>query len=212
MKLDQLILERLKIVNKIIPRLVKVDVNISLPLILEYIEVILPTYEDKEFLLALKNYYLMDIGCIILNNYKEKRLWDIGISISPNKYYIGFDPDNDKVDLYVIKPNDEPTIVDLYDINSTNTSELIKIVGEIKFQNIIKTINNIQSKKIINVDKSQLPALKMIDGKVELDYNNVLEDPTIETKILVLNLFLNKFLTSQENINILNNIYNAISD
>ena len=36
----------------------------------------------------------MDSGCILLDNFKEKRYWDIGnsIGLGSNKYFIGYDP------------------------------------------------------------------------------------------------------------------------
>ena len=95
MELDILLLERLNIVNNIIPKIVKADVMFSIPLIIEYLETLSSNDKiDKDFSKTIKNFYLMDSGCILLDNYKEKRYWDIGnsIGLGLNKYYIGFDP------------------------------------------------------------------------------------------------------------------------
>ena len=72
------------------------------------------------------------------------------------------------------------------------------------------TINNINRTRLINVDKSQLPSIKFAqDGKIELDYLNIEPDPN---KAVILNIMLSPFLMKKENIVILKEISQNLSD
>ena len=210
MELDILLLERLNIVNNIIPKIVKADVMFSIPLIIEYLETLSSNDKiDKDFSKTIKNFYLMDSGCILLDNYKEKRYWDIGnsIGLGLNKYYIGFDPSLNCVNLYEKIVND----YNLIDITKDdNYEEISKTAGLSRFENLKSTINNINRTRLINVDKSQLPSIKFAqDGKIELDYLNIEPDPN---KAVILNIMLSPFLMKKENIVILKEISQNLSD
>lgn len=210
MELDILLLERLNIVNNIIPKIVKADVMFSIPLIIEYLETLSSNDKiDKDFSKTIKNFYLMDSGCILLDNYKEKRYWDIGnsIGLGLNKYYIGFDPSLNCVNLYEKIVND----YNLIDITKDdNYEEISKTAGLSRFENLKTTINNINRTRLINVDKSQLPSIKLSqDGKIELDYLNIEPEPN---KSVILNIMLSPYLMKKENIIILKQISQNLSD
>lgn len=210
MELDILLLERLNIVNNIIPKIVKADVMFSIPLIIEYLETLSSNDKiDKDFSKTIKNFYLMDSGCILLDNYKEKRYWDIGnsIGLGLNKYYIGFDPSLNCVNLYEKIVND----YNLIDITkSDNYEEISKTAGLSRFENLKTTINNINRTRLINVDKSQLPSIKISqDGKIELDYLNIEAEPN---KAVILNIMLSPYLMKKENLIILKEISQNLSD
>jgi hypothetical protein len=210
MELDTLLLERLNIVNNIIPKIVKADVMFSIPLIIEYLETLSSNEKiDKDFSKIIKNFYLMDSGCILLDNYKEKRYWDIGnsIGLGLNKYYIGFDPSLNCVSLYEKNVND----YNLIDITKDdNYEEISKTAGLSRFENLKNTINNINRTRLINVDKSQLPTIKFAqDGKIELDYLNIDPEPN---KAMILNIMLSPYLMKKENIVILKEISQNLSD
>jgi hypothetical protein len=210
MELDILLLERLNIVNNIIPKIVKADVMFSIPLIIEYLETLSSNDKiDKDFSKTIKNFYLMDSGCILLDNYKEKRYWDIGnsIGLGLNKYYIGFDPSLNCVNLYEKNINDYNLIdITKYD----NYEEISKTAGLSRFENLKTTINNINRTRLINVDKSQLPSIKFLqDGKIELDYLNIEPEPN---KSVILNIMLSPYLMKKENIIILKQISQNLSD
>jgi hypothetical protein len=210
MELDKLLLERLNVVNNIIPNIVKADVMFSIPLIIEYLETLSSNDKiDKDFTKIIKNFYLMDSGCILLDNYKEKRYWDIGnsIGLGLNKYFIGFDPSLNCVNLYEKNSND----YNLIDITKDdNYEEILKTAGLSRFENLKTTINNINRTRLINVDKSQLPSIKILpDGKVELDYLNIDPDPN---KTVILNIMLSPYLMKKENILILKEISQNLSN
>jgi hypothetical protein len=210
MELDTLLLERLNIVNNIIPKIVKADVMFSVPLIIEYLETLSSNDKiDKDFSKTIKNFYLMDSGCILLDNYKEKRYWDIGnsIGLGLNKYYIGFDPSLNCVNLYEKNGND----YNLIDITTNgNHEEISKTAGLSRFENLKTTINNINRTRLINVDKSQLPSIKFVqDGKIELDYLNIDPEPN---KPVILNIMLSPHLMKKENIQILKEISQNLSN
>jgi hypothetical protein len=206
MELDKLLLERLNVVNNIIPNIVKADAMFSIPLIIEYLETLSSNDKiDKDFAKIIKNFYLMDSGCILLDNYKEKRYWDIGnsIGLGLNKYFIGFDPSLNCVSLYEKNQND--IIYNLIDItNEDNCEDILKTAGLSRFDNLKTTINNINRTRLINVDKSQLPSVKISpDGKVELDYLNIDPEPN---KTVILNIMLSPYLIKKENIIVLQEI------
>jgi hypothetical protein len=210
MELDKLLLERLNVVNNIIPNIVKADVMFSIPLIIEYLETLSSNDKiDKDFTKIIKNFYLMDSGCILLDNYKEKRYWDIGnsIGLGLNKYFIGFDPSLNCVNLYEKNSND----YNLIDITKDdNYEEILKTAGLSRFENLKTTINNINRTRLINVDKSQLPSIKILpDGKIELDYLNIDPDPN---KTVILNIMLSPYLMKKENILILKEISQNLSN
>jgi hypothetical protein len=210
MELDILLLERLNVVNNIIPKIVKADTMFSIPLIIEYLETLSSNDKiDKDFSKIIKNFYLMDSGCILLDNYKEKRYWDIGnsIGLGLNKYYIGFDPSLNCVNLYEKIVND----YNLIDITkSDNYEEISKTAGLSRFENLKTTINNINRTRLINVDKSQLPSIKISqDGKIELDYLNIEAEPN---KSVILNIMLSPYLMKKENLIILKEISQNLSD
>lgn len=212
MELDKLILERLNIINNVIPSIVKADSMFSIPLIIEYLETLSNSNKiDKDFAKVIKNYYLMDSGCILLDNYKEKRFWDIGNSIgsTSNTYFIGFDPSTNIVGLY--NKLDEQVQYKLIDVtNNDENNDIIKTAGISRFENLKSTINNINKTRLINVDKSQLPTVKIQqDGKVELDYLNIDPEPN---KIVILNIMLSPYLMKEENINILKVIAHNLSN
>jgi hypothetical protein len=210
MELDKLLLERLNVVNNIIPNIVKADVMYSIPLIIEYLETLSSNDKiDKDFTKIIKNFYLMDSGCILLDNYKEKRYWDIGnsIGLGLNKYFIGFDPSLNSVNLYEKNSND----YNLIDITKEdNYEDILKTAGLSRFENLKTTINNINRTRLINVDKSQLPSIKILpDGKVELDYLNIDPEPN---KTVILNIMLSPYLMKKENIMILKEISQNLSN
>jgi hypothetical protein len=210
MELDILLLERLNIVNNIIPKIVKADVMFSIPLIIEYLETLSSNDKiDKDFSKTIKNFYLMDSGCILLDNYKDKRYWDIGnsIGLGLNKYYIGYDPSLNSVNLYEKNAND----YNLIDITKNdNNEEISKAAGLSRFENLKNTINNINRTRLINVDKSQLPSIKFSqEGKIELDYLNIDPEPN---KAVILNIMLSPYLMKKENIVILKEISQNLSD
>ena len=210
MELDKLLLERLNVVNNIIPNIVKADVMFSIPLIIEYLETLSSNDKiDKDFTKIIKNFYLMDSGCILLDNYKEKRYWDIGnsIGLGLNKYFIGFDPSLNCVNLYEKNSND----YNLIDITKDdNYEEILKTAGLSRFENLKTTINNINRTRLINVDKSQLPSIKILpDGKIELDYLNIDPDPN---KTVILNIMLSPYLMKKENILIIKEISQNLSN
>jgi len=212
MELDKLLLERLNVVNNIIPSIVKADVMFSIPLIIEYLETLSSNDKiDKDFTKIIKNFYLMDSGCILLDNYKEKRYWDIGnsIGLGLNKYFIGFDPSLNSVNLYEKNSND--IIYNLIDITKDdNYEDILKTAGVSRFENLKTTINNINRTRLINVDKSQLPSIKILpDGKVDLDYLNIDPEPN---KTVILNIMLSPYLMKKENIMILKEISQNLSN
>ena len=127
----------------------------------------------------------MDSGCILLDNFKEKRYWDVGnsIGLGSNKYFKGFDPSLNIVNLYE-KDNTEYNLIDLSDNDSCQ--EIYKSAGLSRIENLKSTISNINRTRLINVDKSQLPSIKILqDGKVDL--------PTLGLKTLE-NLLAKGFL------------------
>jgi hypothetical protein len=204
MESDKLLLERLNVVNNIIPNIVKADVMFSIPLIIEYLETLSSNDKiDKDFTKIIKNFYLMDSGCILLDNYKEKRYWDIGnsIGVGLNKYFIGFDPSLNCVNLYEKNSND----YNLIDITKDeNYEDILKTAGVSRFENLKTTIDNINRSRLINVDKSQLPSIKILpDGKVVLDYLNIDPEPN---KTVILNIMLSPYLMKKENIMVLTEI------
>ena len=210
MELDKLLLERLNVVNNIIPNIVKADVMFSIPLIIEYLETLSSNDKiDKDFTKTIKNFYLMDSGCILLDNYKEKRYCDIGnsIGVGLNKYFIGFDPSLNCVNLYEKNSND----YNLIDITKDeNYEDILKTAGVSRFENLKTTINNINRTRLINVDKSQLPSIKILpDGKVDLDYLNIDPEPN---KTVILNIMLSPYLMKKENILILKEISQNLSN
>jgi len=212
MELDKLLLERLNVVNNIIPNIVKADVMFSIPLIIEYLETLSSNDKiDKDFTKIIKNFYLMDSGCILLDNYKEKRYWDIGnsIGLGLNKYFIGFDPSLNCVNLY--EKNSIDIIYNLIDITKEdNYEDMLKTAGLSRFENLKTTINNINRTRLINVDKSQLPSIKISqDGKVELDYLNIDPEPN---KTVILNIMLSPYLMKTENLMILKEISQNLSN
>lgn len=210
MELDKLLLERLNVVNNIIPKIVKADVMFSIPLIIEYLDTLSNNDRiDKDFTKIIKNFYLMDSGCILLDNYKEKRFWDIGnsIGLSLNKYFIGLDPSLNCVSLY--EKND--IIYNLIDItNEDNYQDILKTAGLLRFENLKTTINNINRTRLINVDKSQLPSIKVsLSGEIELDYLNIDPEPN---KTVILNIMLSPYLMKTENLMILKEISQNLSN
>jgi hypothetical protein len=210
MELDKLLLERLNVVNNIIPNIVKADVMFSIPLIIEYLDTLSKNDKiDKDFTKTIKNFYLMDSGCILLDNFKEKRYWDIGnsIGLGQNKYYIGFDPSLNCVNLYEKSSND----YNLIDITKDdNYEDILKTAGLSRFENLKTTINNINRTRLINVDKSQLPSIKILqDGKVDLDYINIDPEPN---KTVILNIMLSPYLMKKENIDVLKEISQNLSN
>jgi hypothetical protein len=210
MELDKLLLERLNVVNNIIPKIVKADVMFSIPLIIEYLDTLSSNDRiDKDFTKIIKNFYLMDSGCILLDNYKEKRFWDIGnsIGLSLNKYFIGLDPSLNCVNLY--EKND--IIYNLIDItNEDNYQDILKTAGLLRFENLKTTINNINRTRLINVDKSQLPSIKVsLSGEIELDYLNIDPEPN---KTVILNIMLSPYLMKTENLMILKEISQNLSN
>lgn len=210
MELDKILLERLNVVNNIIPNIVKADVMFSIPLIIEYLELLSTNDKiDKEFTKTIKNFYLMDSGCILLDNIKERRYWDIGnsIGLGLNKYYIGFDQSLNCVNLYERNENDYK-LIDVS--NSDNCEDIIKTSGLTRFDNLKTTINNINRTRLINVDKTQLPSIKMSpDGKIELDYLNIDPEPN---KTVILNIMLSPYLMNKENITVLKDIAKNLSN
>ena len=57
MELEKLLLERLNVVNNIIPNIVKADVMFSTPLIIEYLELLSKNDKiDKDFTKTIKNF------------------------------------------------------------------------------------------------------------------------------------------------------------
>jgi hypothetical protein len=210
MELDKLLLERLNVVNNIIPKIVKADVMFSIPLIIEYLETLSNNDKiDKDFTKTIKNFYLMDSGCIILDNYKVKRFWDIGnsIGLGLNKYFIGFDPSLNCVNLYEKNVNDY-NLVDIE--NDDNCKDILKTAGVSRFENLKTTISNTNRSRLINVDKSQLPSIKILpDGKVDLDYLNIDTEPN---KTVILNIMLSPYLMKKENIMILKEISENLSN
>jgi hypothetical protein len=210
MELDKLLLERLNVVNNIIPNIIKADVMFSVPLIIEYLDTLSNNDKiDKEFTQTIKNFYLMDSGCILLDNFKEKRYWDIGnsIGLGLNKYFIGFDPSQNSVNLYE-KSNNDYNLIDI--AKNDNYEDIIKTAGLARFENLKTTINNINRTRLINVDKSQLPSIKILqDGKVDLDYINIDPEPN---KTVVLNIMLSPFLMKKENIDVLKEISQNLSN
>lgn len=209
MELDKLLLERLNVVNNIIPNIVKADVMFSVPLIIEYLDTLSKNDKiDKEFTQTIKNFYLMDSGCILLDNFKEKRYWDIGnsIGLGLNKYFIGFDPSENNVNLYEKNDNDYKLIDITID---DNYEDIVKTAGVTRFENLKTTINNINRTRLINVDKSQLPSIKILqDGKVDLDYMNIDPEPN---KVVILNIMLSPHLMKKENIDVLKEISQNLS-
>jgi hypothetical protein len=210
MELDKLLLERLNVVNNIIPNIVKADTMFSIPLIIEYLETLSNNDKiDKDFTKIIKNFYLMDSGCILLDNYKEKRYWDIGnsIGLGLNKYFIGFDPSLNCVNLYEKNSND----YNLIDITKDdNYEDILKTAGVTRFENLKTTIDNINRTRLINVDKSQLPTIKILsDGKVDLDYLNIDPEPN---KTVILNIMLSPYLMKIENIMTLKEISQNLSN
>jgi hypothetical protein len=206
MDLEKLILERLNVINNIIPNIVKADSMFSIPLIIEYLDTLSNNEKvDKNFAKAIKNYYLMDSGCILLDNYKEKRYWDIGSSIGSglNSYFIGFDPSTNVVGLYEKDKNtNDYKYIDILENNQCN--DIIKTAGISRFDNLKTTVNNINRTRLINVDKTQLPTVKIQqDGKVELDYLNIDPEPN---KTIILNIMLSPYLMNKDNIDILKEI------
>jgi len=210
MELDRLLLERLNVVNNIIPNIVKADVMFSTPLIIEYLELLSKDDKiDKDFTKTIKNFYLMDSGCILLDNFKEKRYWDVGnsIGLGSNKYFIGFDPSLNIVNLYE-KNNTDYNLIDLSDNDSYQ--DISKSAGSSRIENLKTTISNINRTRLINVDKSQLPSLKILqDGKVDLDYINIDPEPN---KTVILNIMLSPYLMKKENIDVLKEISKNLSN
>jgi len=211
MELDKLLLERLNVVNNIIPKIVNADVMFSVPLLIEYLESLSSNDKiDKNFSKIIKNFYLMDSGCILLDNFKEKRYWDIGNSIGLplSKYFIGFDPSLNEVSLYEKTSTNDYNLIDI--TNSNNYDEILKTAGLSRFENLKTTINNINRTRLINVDKSQLPSVKISqDGKVELDYINIDPEPN---KTVILNIMLSPYLMKKENIDVLKEISQNLSN
>jgi hypothetical protein len=201
MELEKLLLERLNVVNNIIPNIVKADAMFSTPLIIEYLELLSKNDKiDKDFTKTIKNFYLMDSGCILLDNFKEKRYWDIG-------NFIGYDPSLNIVNLYE-KDNTEYNLIDLSDNDSCQ--DISKSAGLSRIENLKTTISNINTSRLINVDKSQLPSLKILqNGKVDLDYINIDPEPN---KTVVLNIMLSPYLMKKENIDVLKEISQNLSN
>ena len=210
MELEKLLLERLNVVNNIIPNIVKADAMFSTPLIIEYLELLSKNDKiDKDFTKTIKNFYLMDSGCILLDNFKEKRYWDIvnSIGLGSNKYFIGYDPSLNIVNLYE-KDNTEYNLIDLSDNDSCQ--DISKSAGLSRIENLKTTISNINTSRLINVDKSQLPSLKILqNGKVDLDYINIDPEPN---KTVVLNIMLSPYLMKKENIDVLKEISQNLSN
>jgi hypothetical protein len=210
MELDKLLLERLNVVNNIIPNIVKADAMFSIPLIIEYLDTLSNNDKiDKDFTKTIKNFYLMDSGCILLDNFKEKRYWDIGnsIGLGLNKYFIGFDPSLNNVNLYE-KRNNDYNLIDI--TKDDNYEDILKTAGLSRFENLKTTINNINRTRLINVDKSQLPSIKILqDGKVDLDYINIDPEPN---KTVILNIMLSPYLMKKENIDVLKEISQNLSN
>jgi hypothetical protein len=151
----------------------------------------------------------MDSGCILLDNFKEKRYWDIGnsIGLGLNKYFIGFDPSLNNVNLYE-KRNNDYNLIDI--TKDDNYEDILKTAGLSRFENLKTTINNINRTRLINVDKSQLPSIKILqDGKVDLDYINIDPEPN---KTVILNIMLSPYLMKKENIDVLKEISQNLSN
>ena len=155
----------------------------------------------------------MDGGCILLENFKEPRSWDIGQSLGtePNKYFIGYIPSTGVINLIKILDDQKTQIVNYEDINDVEVQNIIKSVGQTRFDNLKTTIKNIVSNKIINVDKCQLPAIKLNNNNFELDYQSVSSQIDNETKSLILNILLKPFLKDADNINVLINVASVIA-
>lgn len=210
MELDKLLLERLNVVNNIVPNIVKADAMFSIPLIIEYLDTLNNNDKiDKDFTKIIKNFYLMDSGCILLDNFKEKRYWDIGnsIGLGLSKYFIGFDPSLNSVNLYE-KSNNDYILIDI--TKNDEYDEILKTAGLSRFENLKTTINNINRTRLINVDKSQLPSIKVLqDGKIDLDYINIDSEPN---KTVILNIMLSPYLMKEENIDVLKKISQNLSN
>jgi hypothetical protein len=79
-----------------------------------------------------------------------------------------------------------------------------------RIENLKTTISNINTSRLINVDKSQLPSLKILqNGKVDLDYINIDPEPN---KTVVLNIMLSPYLMKKENIDVLKEISQNLSN
>jgi len=208
--MSNLILLRLKVVNNIVPILAKTNSLLSVPLILEYINSFSTTDNvDKEFLTTLKNYYLIDSGCIVLTNFKEKKQWDVSTSlgVEANKYAIQYDPSDNSVNLV---SND--TVVDVNDTTNSVVQEIITSSGITRFNNLKQSIETIRKNNVINVDKSQIPSIRVgSDNKLEIDYNTVNTNTDDNAKSLVLNVMLAPFLGNENNLAVLKSLYDAIT-
>lgn len=206
----ELVLQRLKVVNNIVPVLAKTNSLLSVPLILEYLNSFTDVEGvDKEFISVFRNYYLLDSGCIVLTNFKDKKQWDVSSSLGvpANKYAIQYDPETKTVNFVF---NNE--VVDLTDEANEVIQEIIKSSGITRFNNLKQSIENIRTNNLINVDKSQLPSVKVgTDSKLEIDYNVVNTSTDENVKSLILNVMVAPFLTNKSNLDIIISLHNAIT-
>lgn len=202
-------LERLNIINNVIPVLAKVNSFLSIPLILEYISTQPETYSDKDFLKTLRNFYLLDSGCIILDNFKQTKQWDVSNSLGApaNTYFINYDPSDN---LITVVNGVDKSVIDITDDESSQVIDMIKISGLSRFENLKTTVEKITKTRMINVDKSQLPVVKISDNGLELDYNTVNSTVDDSVKSLVLNVMLIPYVNNSENITFLTALKNVL--
>ncbi len=214
MELDEIILLQLDVINNYVPTLTKADNIFSIPLILEYIETVSNKYGDKEFLKSLKNYYLMDTGCIILDNFNVVRNWDVGqsLSMANNTYFIRYDPSNadEKINLVYVEAPNTIDVIDVNDPDNKHVTNLIKSSGVARFEALKASLENIRKNRIINVDKSQLPSLRLNEGRIALDYTMPLNQNDPETKAIIMNVMLKPYLTNVTNLTFIKSLAAAL--
>lgn len=214
MELDEIILQQLDVINNCVPTLTKADNIFSIPLILEYIETVSNKYGDKEFLKSLKNYYLMDSGCIILDNFNVVRNWDVGqsLSMASNTYFIRYDPSNtdEKINLVYVEAPNTIDVINVNDPDDKHVANLIKSSGVARYEALKASLENIRKNRIINVDKSQLPSLRITEGRIGLDYTTPLVQNDPETKTIIMNVLLKPYLTNVTNLTFIKNLAAAL--
>jgi hypothetical protein len=211
MELDKLLLHRIRAVNHAIPAIANADTLLSVPLILEYIESLSAVFADAQFLKTLKSFFLMDAGCILLENARSVRTWDVGQSLSapPNTFFIRYDPSGSHVAL-VKGVGADAIVVDTANPENKEVVEIVKVAGLSRFENLKTTLANIQRTLVINVDKSQLPSVRAVEGRVDLDYTTPTPQPDAETRGFILNIMLRPFLTSKENLDVVLSLAHAL--
>jgi hypothetical protein len=204
-------LQRLNVINNVVPVLAKVNSVLTIPLILEYIQSQTELY-DAAFLKTLRNYYLLDSGCIILDNFKQIRQWDISSSLSApiNTYFFSFDPSENSINV-VLKKNGQDTVIDISnDATNEYVEDILALAGKTRYENLQQTLKKIATSRLINVDKSQLPVPKITDNGIELDYTNVNQSLDDTIKTFILNIMLQPYLTEQKNIDFLTDLKSVL--